>query len=208
MDSVNTAAILEFWFGAAAESPAEVRTAKKYWYRSGPRLDKEITQRFSNDHIEAQRPHSKDAQGDARDLLARILLLDQFSRHLYRGTAKAYAFDPMAQDFAQRLHWPRLDLSCSPIEKVFALHPFHHAENPQLQRVGIEQLEQITKKSDKAWQGVLTGFLKSFEDHALIIDRFGRFPHRNSILGRTQTNAEIKFMKTTKQHVGQVHGSH
>lgn len=208
MDSVNTAAILEFWFGAAAESPAEVRTAKKYWYRSGPRLDKEIIQRFSNDHIEAQRPHSKDAQGDARDLLARILLLDQFSRHLYRGTAKAYAFDPMAQDFAQRLHWPRLDLSCSPIEKVFALHPFHHAENPQLQRMGIEQLEQITKKSDKAWQGVLTGFLKSFEDHALIIDRFGRFPHRNSILGRTQTNAEIKFMKTTKQHVGQVHGSH
>ena len=203
MDSVNTAAILEFWFGAAAESPAEVRTAKKYWYRSGPRLDKEIIQRFSNDHIEAQRPHSKDAQGDARDLLARILLLDQFSRHLYRGTAKAYAFDPMAQDFAQRLHWPRLDLSCSPIEKVFALHPFHHAENPQLQRVGIEQLEQITKKSDKAWQGVLTGFLKSFEDHALIIDRFGRFPHRNSILGRTQTNAEIKFMKTTKQHFGQ-----
>ena len=208
MDSVNTAAILEFWFGAAAESPAEVRTAKKYWYRSGPRLDKEIIQRFSNDHIEAQCTHTKDTQGDARDLLARILLLDQFSRHLYRGTAKAYAFDPMAQDFAQRLHWPRLDLSCSPIEKVFALHPFHHAENPQLQRMGIEQLEQIKKKSDKAWQGVLTGFLKSFEDHALIIDRFGRFPHRNSILGRTQTNAEIKFMKTTKQHFGQVHGSH
>ena len=208
MDSVNTAAILEFWFGAAAESPAEVRTAKKYWYRSGPRLDKEIIQRFSNDHIEAQRPHTIDVQGDARDLLARILLLDQFSRHLYRGTAKAYAFDPMAQDFAQRLHWPRLDLSCSPIEKVFALHPFHHAENPQLQRMGIEQLEQIKKKSDNAWQGVLKRFLKSFEDHALIIDRFGRFPHRNSILGRTQTNAEIKFMKTTKQHFGQVHGSH
>ena len=208
MDSVNTAAILEFWFGAAAESPAEVRTAKKYWYRSGPRLDKEIIQRFSNDHIEAQRPHTIDVQGDARDILARILLLDQFSRHLYRGTAKAYAFDPMAQDFAQRLHWPRLDLSCSPIEKVFALHPFHHAENPQLQRMGIEQLEQITKKSDKAWQGVLKGFLKSFEDHALIIDRFGRFPHRNSILGRTQTIAEIKFMQTTKQHFGQVHGNH
>ena len=208
MDSVNTAAILEFWFGAAAESPAEVRTAKKYWYRSGPRLDKEIIQRFSNDHIEAQRPHTIDVQGDARDILARILLLDQFSRHLYRGTAKAYAFDPMAQDFAQRLHWPRLDLSCSPIEKVFALHPFHHAENPQLQRMGIEQLEQITKKSDNAWQGVLKRFLKSFEDHALIIDRFGRFPHRNSILGRTQTIAEIKFMQTTKQHFGQVHGNH
>ena len=205
---MNTAAILEFWFGAAAESPAEVRTAKKYWYRSGPRLDKEIIQRFSNDHIEAQRPHTIDVQGDARDLLARILLLDQFSRHLYRGTAKAYAFDPMAQDFAQRLHWPRLDLSCSPIEKVFALHPFHHAENPQLQRMGIEQLEQITKKSDKAWQGVLKRFLKSFEDHALIIDRFGRVPHRNSILGRNQTNAEIEYMKTTKQHFGQVHGSH
>jgi len=208
MGLVNTTAILEFWFGDAADSPATVRAAKKYWYRSGTGLDDEITQRFSDDHFEARRPLTKDVQGNERDILARIILLDQFSRHLYRGTAKVYAFDPMAQNLAQRLHWPRLDLSCSPIEKVFALHPFHHAENAQLQQIGLEQLQQIVSKADDAWQGVLKGFLKSFEDHALIIDRFGRFPHRNPIMGRTETDAEIKYMKTSKQHFGQVHGSH
>ncbi len=208
MGLVNTAAILEFWFGAAAYSPAKVAAAKKQWYRSGHLLDDEINQRFSEDHQSAQSPALEEAPIDARDILARILLLDQFSRHLYRGTAAAYAFDEIAQNFAQSLHWPNLDLPCSPIEKVFALHPFHHAENAQLQRMGIEQLERITEDADEAWRIILKGFLKSFQEHALIIDRFGRFPHRNRLLGRVQTDAEIEFLERSKQHFGQVHGHH
>jgi uncharacterized protein (DUF924 family) len=147
-------------------------------------------------------------QLDSRDALACVIVLDQFSRHLFRGSKRAFAFDQGAQAVTQRLLSTSDIEDLSPIEQVFLLHPFHHAEDLHLQHEGCNRLQRLITSLDLPWQTALTGFLQSFKEHALIVERFGRFPHRNRILGRKSSDAEQRFLDTQTRHFGQQHGTH
>lgn len=205
--SIDNDAILDFWFGDCVHLPESIPSAKQRWYRGGATLDRHIAAQFTAMHATAAVPVRADGL-DHRAILARIILLDQFSRHLYRGTPKAFAFDPLALAFSQRLFDSKTPVALQPVEQLFALHPYHHAENSAAQQLGISKLEALTEQASQDWRPLFQGFLKSFQEHALIIERFGRFPHRNEIHNRDNTLQETQYLAQQPQRYGQSHGHH
>ena len=205
--SIDSEAILYFWFDDAVHQPDSIQRAKQRWYRGGAALDRLIAAQFKAMHASAAAAEFGDRLTD-REILARIILLDQFSRHLYRGTPKAFAFDPLALTFSRQLNDAETVVDLHPVEQLFALHPYHHSENRSAQRIGILKLETLTQQVSSCWLPLFQGFLKSFQAHALIIERFGRFPHRNDILNRANSPQETEYLKQQPQRYGQSHGHH
>jgi uncharacterized protein (DUF924 family) len=123
------------------------------------------------------------------DCLALVLLLDQFPRNMFRGTAQAFATDPIALRVARSAVADGLDQKMRPLERMFAYLPFEHAESLEMQEKGCELMEalaQFPETEDVYRYAVL---------HRDIIARFGRFPHRNAALGRDSTREEEAFLK-------------
>ena len=200
--SIDTDAILAFWFEDCCDQPESISTAKQRWYRGGLAVDRLVDVQFKTMHTSAADNPYPDGLTE-REILARIILLDQFSRHLYRGQPEAFAFDPLALDLSHRLNPLDAALNLQPIEKVFALHPYHHAENSAAQQLGIDALRGLIARVAPAWRGIILRFLKSFEEHALIIERFGRFPHRNQTLKRRNTVEETRYLAQQHKQYGQ-----
>jgi len=200
--SIDTDAILAFWFEDCCDQPESISQAKQRWYRGGAALDRHIQAQFKTAHASAATEAWVDALTD-RAILARIILLDQFSRHLYCGTPKAFAFDSKALNLSHRLRVANRASELHPIEHLFALHPYHHAENRAAQRLGIAALDALIRHVPPVWKPVFQRFLKSFEEHALIIERFGRFPHRNQSLNRHNTVEETQYLAQQHQRYGQ-----
>ena len=175
--------VLQFWFGAGAE----YGKAHKRWFEKDAAFDAEVSRRFSDLHGELA--DNRDWLDSPRECLARILVLDQFPRHIHRGTARAFSSDPQALQAARRLLEQRWDADMLPVERMFAYLPFQHSES--------------VADQDRAYE--LYQALKAFPEtadteryaiaHRDIIRRFGRFPHRNAALGRASTRAEIEFLK-------------
>ena len=175
--------VLDFWFGTGAERGKR----HKRWFEKDPALDLEIVARFSELHAElARNPvwlHS------SRECLARILALDQFPRHLFRGTAQAFATDPLALASAKHALSRGYDRGLLPVERLFLYLPFEHSEALEDQRLACElckPLEAFPETADTYRYAVA---------HRVIIERFGRFPHRNAALGRQSTPEETAFLK-------------
>ena len=205
--SIDSEAILRFWFDDAVHQPESIQRAKQRWYRGGAALDRLIAAQFKAMHASAAAKEIGGGLTD-REILARIILLDQFSRHLYRGTPKAFAFDPLALTFSRQLNDAKTVVDLHPVEQLFTLHPYHHSENRSAQHIGISKLETLTQQVSSCWLPLFQGFLKSFQTHALIIERFGRFPHRNDILNRANRSQETEYLKQQPQRYGQSHGHH
>ena len=205
--SIDSDAILQFWFDDAVHQPESIPRAKQRWYRGGGTLDRSIAAQFKTIHASAAAQGLRDKL-NPRAVLARIILLDQFSRHLYRGTPKAFSFDPLALAFSRQLLNSKAVDALQPIEHLFALHPFHHSEDRAAQQLGISKVETLTEQVSSAWRPLFQDFLKSFQEHALIIERFGRFPHRNEILNRANTTQEKRYLTQQPQRYGQSHGHH
>ena len=117
--------------------------------------------------------------------LAEIIVLDQFSRNIYRGTPLSFAYDPLALALAQEAITAKANQSLNPDQKAFLYMPFMHSESPAIHEIALELFKEPGLESNL-----------DFEiRHKTIIDRFGRFPHRNEILGRQSTGEEISFLK-------------
>lgn len=167
-------AVLDFWF--RGEEP------RKEWFQKDPAFDAEIARRFLALHEVAAAGGLADWRRSPGDCLALIILLDQFPRNMFRGTAKAFATDAMALDAAKHAVDTGLDRSMSEVERTFAYLPFEHSENLADQE---RALELFAGNPNFEWA----------RKHWEIVRRFGRFPHRNAILGRESTAAEIEFLK-------------
>jgi uncharacterized protein (DUF924 family) len=164
--------ILAFWFGLAAEQ----------WWKADPALDLQIRDRFF-DLWEAERENVPEAfLGSARDSLAAVILFDQLPRNMMRGHADQFSTDPLALAVAKGAVDRRLDEAMSPAERGFLYMPFQHSEDIADQRRSVAL---FTALGDDDQLGFAT-------KHHDVIDRFGRFPHRNSILGRPPRPAEIE----------------
>jgi uncharacterized protein (DUF924 family) len=122
--------------------------------------------------------------------LARIIVLDQFTRNIYRGTAKAFAGDPLALEAAQALDDSGANQTLPPVQRGFSFLPFEHAENLSLQLRSVDLFDMLAADAPG-----YAGMLDYAKRHYEVIRRFGRFPHRNAILGRDSTPEEVEFLK-------------
>jgi uncharacterized protein (DUF924 family) len=188
--------VLEFWYGACGPDGALDRGKQKMWFSGGRAHDADIRKRFGKLHRRAARGEL-DAEWSAtpRGRIALIVVLDQFSRHIHRGTAAAFAQDPAAQRLAMAGVEQGADRELIPAQRAFFYLPFEHAEDLKLQRFGARLFERLAAEVAPAWRKEYAGFADYAGHHRDIIERFGRFPHRNKILGRASTPDELEFLE-------------
>lgn len=176
-------AILEFWFGAGDAPRAE-------WFRKDADFDARIRARFGAQVERALGGALLEWDAAPAGALARILLLDQFTRNLFRGQARAFAGDALALAAARALVARGGDRALGALERWFVYLPFEHAEDAAAQAESLRLFGALTDE-----QPQLRDALEWARRHAAVIARFGRYPHRNAALGRTSTPAEIEFLK-------------
>lgn len=180
--------VLDFWFGAA-DSP-DFGLARAEWFRKSAAFDETIRTRFGALHAAAL-AGKLDAWGYAPlSTCALIVVLDQFSRNLFRDRAAAFEGDAAALVLASRMVGAGDDARLpTPQHRLFVYLPFEHDETLESQHVSLQLFEQLAQQS-----GMVEN-LDSARRHAVIIERFGRFPHRNAALGRVSSAEELAFLK-------------
>ena len=177
--------ILRFWFGEAAE----YGKVHKRWFEKDPAFDALVTQRFEALHQDMRNGMHREWLDNPRDCLARIIVLDQFPRHIYRGRAESFSSDALALAAAKHLVANGWDKNLLPVERMFAYLPYQHSESLEDQNRALELYQ------------ALKGFPETADTeryaiaHQDIVQRFGRFPHRNAALGRPSTAEELEFLK-------------
>jgi len=179
--------ILEFWFGKPDE--ADYGKPRKVWFTKNPEFDQDVRSRFLNDYQQAAAGKLDDWNASPLSCLALIILLDQFPRNMFRGQPQAFATDPQALCYAQHAVAQGFDKELLPVQRWFIYLPFEHSENLAHQRRCIELYQQHSDDPDMS--NAIVYPIKHLE----IIERFGRFPHRNTILGRETTPEEAEFLK-------------
>ena len=179
---MSAAEILEYWFGADASVPRD------FWFRKSDTVDGEIRARFGAT-VEAALDGSLDHWAATPEgCLALILLLDQFTRNAFRGSPRAFAGDAAALGHARRLVDAGLDRRFEALRRWFIYLPFEHSERL------ADQYESLRLFGELASDGE-PGSLEWARKHFEVIRRFGRFPHRNDIVGRASTPEEVEFLK-------------
>ncbi len=186
--------ILQFWFADAAEAPAKAEAQMPLWFDVSPETDARIRERFGTTVEAAARGEHASWAGEARPALALVVLLDQFSRNIWRGTARAFAQDTQALAVARQAVAAGFFEELAPIEQVFLTLPFEHSESLIAQREAVRLCREITATAPPDWRPFLEGFLPYAEQHHELIARFGRFPHRNAVLGRVSTPEEVAYL--------------
>ena len=179
-----TRAVLEFWFQPAGGYRPE-------WFRKDEAFDAAILRRFGGD-VEAALVGDGPVEATDIDLLARIVVLDQFTRNIFRGTPRAFAGDAQALAIATALVGAGRDKNLTPWQRWFAYLPFEHSEAVVEQERSVALFTALAREMQAdAFDSALDYALR----HREVITRFGRFPHRNAILGRESTAKEIAFLK-------------
>lgn len=177
--------VLDFWFGEGGE----YGTRDERWFKKDPAFDAQIRARFLPLYEELAAGKHADWLDRAPSCLARIVVLDQFPRNMLRGSPRAFAADRLALEAARHAVERGYDRDMLPVERMFAYLPFEHSESLQDQLKACE----LTAPLDS--------FPETFDAHRYavrhreIVERFGRFPHRNAILGRASTPEELEFLK-------------
>ncbi|HOL36438.1 MAG TPA: DUF924 family protein [Rubrivivax sp.] len=176
-------AILDFWFGAA-DAPRDE------WFRKDAAFDERIRARFGALVERALAGELVAWERAPHTALARILLLDQFTRNIHRGSARAFAGDALALAAARALVASGADRRLAPLQRWFVYLPFEHAEDAAAQAESLRLFGALAAEAPS-----LASALEWADRHAAVIARFGRYPHRNEALGRASTPEEIEFLK-------------
>jgi uncharacterized protein (DUF924 family) len=187
--------ILEYWFGTSPDDLQVLAQKGKLWFGKDEQVDAEIRQRFGALITSVGQQGLLDGpESEAFRYLATILLLDQFTRNVFRGERRAFASDPLALQLALAALQCEHDLVLRPIERVFIYLPLEHSEDLPLQNRSVELFQGLLDAVPAAGKKAFAGFLDYAVRHQEIIARFGRFPHRNAILGRESSAAELEFL--------------
>jgi uncharacterized protein (DUF924 family) len=186
--------LLNWWFGEGATA-IEIADAKnKLWFGYKPEQDAEAQERFGDITERALAGELNDWTESPHGWLALVLLLDQLPRMIHRGTPKAFAGDERALQLVRDGMAHGGDVLLAPIQRVFIYLVLEHAENLSVQDQAVQQFEQLVSIADADEQKLFADFLDFAERHRQVIARFGRFPHRNEILGRSSSEAERAFL--------------
>jgi uncharacterized protein (DUF924 family) len=175
--------VLDFWFGREGEPGyGEFREA---WFTKDPEFDQRVRDRFEALHEAAAAGELDDWKEEARSCLALVILLDQLPRNMYRGDPRSYATDYKAQETAEHAVDRAFDRELPAFQRMFLYMPFMHSEDLAHQRRSVELFRALGGENDA------TGYAVR---HMEIVERFGRFPHRNEVLGRRTTPEEAEFL--------------
>ncbi|QHF47991.1 hypothetical protein PspS35_17165 [Pseudomonas sp. S35] len=166
--------VIDFWKNAGPQR----------WFAKDDAFDTTFRDTFHTTHLQAARLELDSWQASAEGALALLILLDQYPRNAFRGTAHMFATDPLARLYAHRMVDAGLDQRIEPALRAFCYLPFEHSEEPADQQRSLA-LNQHLDPNTYHWA----------KEHAAIIERFGRFPHRNAVLARTTTDQEHAFLK-------------
>ena len=199
----NSDAIIHYWLGSSDSNPAVFATQQKLWYSSKAETDNHIRTAFESDLASAENGDLTHWRNTPEGSLALVILLDQFSRNLYRGTPAVYANDVQAQDVVVSLLEKDGHLGFNIPARIIFYHPLHHAENLKLQEKAVSLFEEMLESASDEWRESVAGNLTSIKKHSDIIRKFGRFPHRNNILGRQSTQEECQYLQQDKRTYGQ-----
>ncbi|MDQ7075405.1 MAG: DUF924 family protein [Gammaproteobacteria bacterium] len=192
--------VLHFWFGKL-EKPADYHPAKMdMWFKSGAEYDHEISTRFGQLHAAAVAGELNHWCDHAQGRLALIILLDQFSRHIYRGSSQAFSQDHNAQEWVITGLEKQHDLELRFIERSFFYLPLEHAENITLQNLAVERYAHLLEAVPEPLKEYYQGTLEYAEAHHKVIELFGRFPELNQILNRPSYPEEEQFLHNHKYH--------
>jgi uncharacterized protein (DUF924 family) len=187
--------IREFWFGSDPDDAATAQQRSKLWWSKNQENDEKIRKHFADD-VEAAAANMFDAWTvSASGMLSLILLTDQFPRNIYRGMAKAFAFDRLAQNWCLAGLDQGMDRKLRPIERVFFYLPLEHSESSEHQALSVQLFTRLYQEVPHGHMDTFRGFLIFALRHRRVIERFGRFPHRNKVLGRTSTPEEVLFLQ-------------
>lgn len=190
--------ILEFWFGAQPQSEAPASYRMQLWFQGGAEVDQEIRQRFGADLERARQGELSDWAQTPRGRLALIVLLDQFSRNVYRGAVEAFASDALSLQLTLEGLDRGHDKALSCLEQLFFVLPLEHAEDLAMQDRMVAYLDSWAKEQPEALKGMTQSVRDFAQLHRQVIARFGRFPTRNAALGRSSTPDEEAHIREAK----------
>ena len=193
MDTPDT--LHAFWFGTSPQDAEVIASQSALWWQKQPAVDTEIRKRFAPLVERAATGELDSWLGELRGRLALILLTDQFPRNIWREQAAAFAFDVLALRWAKEALVLGLDTRARPIERVFLYLPLEHSENLADQQHAVRLFDALAASAGTELRPAFDGFLDYARRHLEIIERFGRFPHRNAALGRETTAAEADFLR-------------
>ena len=185
-------ALLDFWFGP--EDDPEREHHRAIWFKSTEEYDAELCRYFLADYEAAAAGALRAWEETPEGALALLLLLDQVPRNIFRGTPRAYVTDAAARAAADRALACGFDKQVPPVWRLFVYMPFHHSEDLADQRRATALFGALPRNRDRG--GALGRYGHPYIE---VIERFGRFPHRNTILGRPSTPAELAFLEEAEQ---------
>ena len=188
-DAVGPQEVLDFWFGAPGS--AEHGTQRKAWFVKDAVFDRQVAERFGATIERALRGELDAWAATPEGALARIVVLDQLTRNAFRRDRRAFAGDAQALAGASALVGSRQDEMLSPLQRAFAYLPFEHAEGMAMQDEAVRLFTRLVAVAPE-----LQSMADYAHKHRAVIERFGRFPHRNAILGRRSTAEEQDFIDT------------
>jgi len=186
--------IIGFWFGQACESPAAALERNAFWFGSDAAVDQQIWELYADAVTDAGAGYYADWAESAAGRLALIILLDQFPRNIFRGTAEVFRYDAKALELAgQGVTLSQLAGLTVP-EQAFFLMPYQHSEDAAVQNAGVALYSAMVDEAADEWRDVAAGYRDFAAQHRDIIVEYGRFPHRNNVLGRSSTPAEDGYL--------------
>ena len=194
--------LLFFWFGPRPYTAARVQQHSRIWFGSPdapeltPQTDELIRERYADLSLAAARGELSAWESSPRRRLALILLLDQFSRNIYRGSARAFAQDLQALSLTVSGMQIGADATLDPVERLFFYMPLMHAESLDVQEESVAAFRRLLEEAPAELRRIFEGNLRSALLHRDIITRFGRFPRRNRALGRDSTPEEVEWLAT------------
>lgn len=195
--------ILDYWFGELDEGGLPDAYHRNRWFKVTRRFDQEIRRRFlslilfaSENGLEAWRQHPGGR-------LAEIILLDQFSRNVYRGTGLAFSNDQLARKLCHEAMRYGDDMRLPPVQRAFMYMPLQHSEKRDDQELSVECYEQLVASNEGTLREFLRSSLRYAHEHCAMVQEFGRFPHRNQALKRESTAQELAYLADGGKRYGQ-----
>jgi len=202
-DRSRIESILRVWFKEEALSAPQIERRMDTWFGDDAAFDEQISAEFSDDVDKASKGGLDHWADDPRGRLALILLLDQFRRNIYRSSAEAFSKDAAALKLCLEGAMQQSDQGLAPIERAFFYMPLQHAESRRVQEKSCDLFNKLAEAVSPTYRETFATIAQFAELHRDIIDQFGRFPHRNEVLGRTNTPEEDEYLTGDSPDFGQ-----
>jgi len=194
--------LLSDWFADTLDSPLAIPGRQDVWFKADAERDARLEEKFGKLVEQCAAGHLYRWLDNPEGRLALVIALDQLPRNLFRGTPRAFAYDAQTTAWCLAAVHTGQDQMLKPIQRVFLYMPLQHFEDLQAQETGVQLFERLARENAE-WPVFAEEFLAFARIHRDIIARFGRFPHRNAVLGRENTHDEADYLAGKVPHFGQ-----